>query len=325
MKIVLLLAFIGLCTAGLRDRANRIYIGVALNPVHYSTPLYNTSAYTEFNSVTAEWQMKWDPIGNNPNQPNFDYGEAVMQFAAQHQQSVRGHALIWHSATPTWVHALENNPTELQRVIDLHINDTMTHFRGRCKDWDVVNEAFVDDGSLRDTIFTRVFGDSYIARAFRLAHAADPTAKLYYNDYSIEGINAKSNAIFNLLQRLLAEGVPIHGIGFQAHFIIGQVPATFVANMQRFANLGLDVAITELDIRMNTPPTHANLVQQANDYAATFNACFQVPRCLGITVWGVTDLYSWIPSTFPGQGAALLLDENFARKQAYYSVESVIH
>lgn len=124
---------------------------------------------------------------------------------------------------------------------------------------------------------------------------------------------------------LLAQGVPIDGVGFQGHFIVGQVPSDFAANMQRFANLGLDVSITELDIRMNVPPTAANLQQQASDYAYAFRACFQVARCTGVTIWGVTDRYSWVPSTFPGQGAALLFDEDYNRKPAYFAVESLLY
>lgn len=191
-------------------------------------------------------------------------------------------------------------------------------------DWDVVNEVLGDDGSIRDSVFSRVFGTDFISQAFRLAHAADPDVKLYINDYSIESINPKSNALYNLVQRLLSEGVPIHGVGFQGHFIVNQTAPDFVENMQRFADLNLDVAITELDVRMPVPPTQANLDQQVLDYKEVFNACFQVTRCLGITIWGVTDKYSWIPNTFPSQGAALLFDDDYNRKPAYDAVADIL-
>lgn len=209
-------------------------------------------------------------------------------------------------------------------VESLLCSATATHFRGRCYEWDVVNEVIEGDGSIRNTIFSRTLGTSFISQAFRLHRAADPYAKLFINDYNIEGFNAKSNALYNLVVSLLAQGVPIDGVGFQGHFIVGQVPTDFAANMQRFANLGLDVSITELDIRMNVPPTVANLQQQAFDYQSAFRACFEVARCTGVTVWGVTDLYSWVPSTFPGQGAALLFDESYSTKPAYYAVESIL-
>lgn len=191
-------------------------------------------------------------------------------------------------------------------------------------DWDVVNEVIADDGSIRNTVFSRAFGTDYISQAYRLAHEADPDVKLYINDYSIEGINAKSNALYSLVQRLLSEGVPIHGVGFQGHFTLGQVPSDFVANMQRFADLMLDVAITELDVRMEVPATQEKLAQQVLDYEKVINACFQVSRCVGVTLWGVTDKYSWIPGTFPGQGAGLLFDDDYNKKPAYAAVDSIM-
>lgn len=178
---------------------------------------------------------------------------------------------------------------------------------------------------MRDTLFFRVLGTNYINTAFHLARVADPYAKLYINDYNIEGINAKSNALFNLVQNLRNQGVEIEGVGFQGHFIVGQVPGDIVANLQRFANLGLDVAITELDIRMTLPSTPALLQQQAQDYVTVFNACYAVSRCLGVTIWGVGDAYSWVPSTFPGQGDALIHDHDYARKPAYFAIENIIH
>lgn len=105
----------------LRDRAHRIYIGVAITPWHFISDQYVQIAASEYNSITAEWQMKEDPIWNTPGTPNFTYAEQVMSFAAQHGQEVRGHTLVWHSSIPTWVQALESNPAELERVYNLHI------------------------------------------------------------------------------------------------------------------------------------------------------------------------------------------------------------
>lgn len=325
MRIIFLFALIGFCGARLRDRALTRKIGVALSHLHLGQPNYVLVASNEYNSITAEWQMKWDPIGNNPNVPNFSYAEELMQFAERYGQQVRGHTHVWHSAVPTWVNALESNPAELERVMVEHITSTATHFRGRCYEWDVVNEVIEENGSFRDTLFYRALNTSYIATAFRAHRAVDPYAKLFINDYNIEGINAKSNALFALVQSLLQQGVPIDGVGFQGHFIVGQVPSDFAANMQRFANLGLDVSVTELDIRMTLPSTPALLQQQALDYDNAVRACYAVSRCTGITVWGVTDLYSWVPSTFPGQGDALLHDNNYVAKPAYYAVESILH
>jgi endo-1,4-beta-xylanase len=174
-------------------------------------------------------------------------------------------------------------------------------------------------------VFERAFGGAgYIADALRTAHAADPTAKLYLNDFNIEGENAKSDAMFNLAQSLLAQGVPLNGIGFESHFILGQVPSTMQANMARFAALGLDVAVTELDDRMQLPATAANLTEQANEFAAVVKDCLGVSRCVGVTQWGVGDADSWIPGAFPGQGAATMYDQNYQPKPAYNSVVAAL-
>ena len=167
-------------------------------------------------------------------------------------------------------------------------------------------------------------GSGYIADALRTAHAADPNAKLYLNDYNIEGENAKSNAMYSLAQSLLAQGVPLNGIGFESHFILGQVPSDMQANMQRFANLGLDVAVTELDDRITLPASSANLQQQATDFATVVKDCLGVSRCVGVTQWAVGDADSWVPGTFSGQGAATMFDQNYNPKPAFTSVQSTL-
>jgi endo-1,4-beta-xylanase len=190
----------------------------------------------------------------------------------------------------------------------------------------VVNEPFNEDGSYRQDVFYNAFGGgaAYIADALRTAHAADPSVKLYINDYNIEGTGAKSNAMYSLAQTLLAQGVPLGGIGFESHFIVGQVPASLQANMQRFTDLGLDVAITELDDRMSVPASSGNLQQQATDFSNVVKACLAVPRCPGVTQWNVGDADSWVPGTFPGQGAATMYDNNYQPKPAYNAVVTTL-
>jgi len=188
----------------------------------------------------------------------------------------------------------------------------------------VVNEPFNEDGSLRSDPFLTAMGTGYIADALRTAHAADANAKLYINDFNIEANNtAKSNAMFNLAQSLLSQGAPLNGIGFESHFIQGQIPSSLQANMQRFANLGLDVAITELDVRM--PTANPNLNGQANDFVSVVNACLAVSRCVGITQWNVGDADSWVPGTFSGQGLATMFDNNYQPKPAFNAVLNLLN
>src|SRR6185312_1946685 len=168
-------------------------------------------------------------------------------------------------------------------------------------------------------------GEQYIADAIKTAHAADPNAKLYINDYNIEGSGAKANAMYTLAQQLLAAGVPLNGIGFESHFIVGQVPSTLATNMARFTALGLDVAITELDDRMPTPASSANLAQQATDDANIVKTCLNNAHCPGVTQWNISDADSWVPGTFSGYGAATLFDSNWQPKPAYTSVLNALN
>jgi endo-1,4-beta-xylanase len=205
-----------------------------------------------------------------------------------------------------------------------HITDEVTHYKGKIYAWDVVNEAIGDDGNMRDTIWHKNFGNNFIAEAFRLAHEADPNAKLYYNEYNVEGKNHKSDVMYKLVQDLKNQSVPIHGVGFQSHFSLGQVPHDLQQNMERFAALGLDVAITELDIRMEMPSTPEKLAQQARDYASVVKACHAVSRCVGVTFWGISDKHSWIPSVIHGSGDALPWDVNYQPKPAVAAMEAAL-
>jgi len=288
---------------------------VATGPLASETA-YRTTVAREFNSLTAENAMKWDTVEPSPNSFNWSGGDAVVNFAAANGQRVYGHTLVWHSQAPSWV---QNLPAaELLPAMRNHITKVMQHY-STVDSWDVVNEVIGDNAAYRDSFWYQKLGSSYIAEAFRAARAANPSAKLYINDYNIDGVNAKSTMYYNMIRDLKAQGVPIDGIGFQAHLIVGGVPGDMRANLQRFADLGLDVRITELDIRMQTPSDATKLARQATDYAAVVNACLGVSRCRGITIWGFTDKYSWVPDVFPGQGAALIYDANYQAKPAYTS------
>ncbi|CCO30093.1 glycoside hydrolase family 10 [Rhizoctonia solani AG-1 IB] len=183
---------------------------------------------------------------------------------------------------------------------------------------------FNDDGTWRTSVYYNTLGPSFISVALRAARAADPKAKLYLNEYNTDWTGPKSNAMYNLAKDMLAQGVPLDGIGFQAHLIVNSFSRTFQANYQRFADLGLDVAITELDIRMTLPSTSALLAAQAENYKYVMNSCLAVSRCVGVTVWDTSDDHSWVPSTFPGTGDALLFDKNKNPKPAYYAVADAL-
>ena len=281
----------------------------------------------QFSMLTPGNEMKWDTTQPSPPPAAFNFapGNAIVNYATNNSERVRCHNLVWHSQLPGWVSSLPTN--QVQGAMENHITTEATAFKGKCYAWDVVNEPFNDDATAtpRADVFFNAMGIGYIADALKTAHAADPNAKLYLNDYNIEGMNAKSNAMFSLAQSLLAQGAPLNGIGFESHFIEGQNPSGIQANLQRFANLGLDVAITELDDRFTSlPPSSAGLQQQATEFATTVKACLAVTRCVGVTQWAIGDADSWVPGAFSGQGAATMFDQSYNPKPAFTAVQNAI-
>ncbi|KAF9036212.1 glycoside hydrolase superfamily [Panaeolus papilionaceus] len=294
------------------------YVGGETDPGgDFNDATFVSTYQREFNMATPGNSMKWDSTERSRNVFTFSTSDQLVAWAQQRGIQVRGHTCVWHSQLPSWVSNGGFDAATLTSVIQNHVTNVVGHFKGKLYAWDVVNEIFNEDGTLRSSVFSRTLGESFVEIAFRAARAADPNAKLYINDYNTDGINAKSNALLSLVKRLKAKGVPIDGIGVQAHLIVGQVPSTFQANLAQFASAGVEVAITELDIRTNTPATSASLAQQKTDYRTVFSACKKTPGCVGISTWGLTDKYSWIPGTFPGTGAALLFDSNYNKKPAY--------
>jgi len=302
------------------------FIGTALA----TGPLANEASYrniaaTEFSQITAENAMKWDATEPSQGQFTFSGADAIVAFATQNNQQVHGHTLVWHSQTPGWVQSL--GATAMRSAMQNHI----TQVAGRYADnpavvsWDVVNEVFDDNGNMRTSFWYNTLGQSYIADAFRAARAADPDARLCINDYNVEGINAKSTAMYELVRSLRQQGVPVDCVGFQGHLAIQYgFPGQLQQNLQRFADLGVQVRITELDIRLQTPRSSAKDATQATYYRDVVAACLAVTACAGITIWGFTDKYSWVPETFPGEGAALIYDDNYQPKPAYTAVHDAL-
>jgi len=311
--------------------------GVAVNTDLLGTDrTYTRIVNQQFSTVTAENVMKWESVEPTRGTYTWAAADKLVASARQNGQLVRGHTLVWHNQLPTWltkgVDDGSISKAELRRLLKKHIQDQVTHFRGKIWQWDVVNEAMEEDGTLRKSIWLNNLGPGYIADAFRWAHEADPNAQLFYNDYNIEFTGAKSNAVYAMVKRLKASGVPIHGVGFQTHLDTQYGFPDLQANLQRFADLRLNVAETEVDIRTfvkekepaTDPKQYTNipvsgLAQSAQEayWSQSLQACLAVPRCISYTVWGVADNSSWIPGVFPGEGAALLYDDNLKAKPQY--------
>ncbi|WP_374225371.1 endo-1,4-beta-xylanase [Micromonospora sp. C95] len=281
------------------------YFGAAVGTYKFNDNTYMTVLNREFNSLVAENEMKWDATEPQRGVFNFSAGDRIVNHARSRGMKVRGHTLLWHAQQPGWAQGLSGG--DLRNAAINHVTQVASHFRGQIYSWDVVNEAFADGGSgaRRDSNLQRT-GNDWIEAAFRAARAADPGAKLCYNDYNTDGINAKSTGIYNMVRDFKQRGVPIDCVGFQSH-LGTTIAGDYQANLQRFADLGVDVEITELDVTQGG--------NQANIYATVTRACLAISRCTGITVWGVRDCDSW-----RGSDNALLFDCAGNKKPAYTAV-----
>jgi endo-1,4-beta-xylanase len=287
------------------------YFGAAINAGKLNDSAYTTIAAREFNMVTAENEMKIDATEPTQNTFVFTNADRIFNWAVQNGKQVRGHTLAWHSQQPGWMQQLSG--TALRNAMINHINGVMGHYRGQIPYWDVVNEAFDDSTGGRRSSNLQSTGNDWIEVAFRTARAADPAAKLCYNDYNTDNWTwAKTQGVYNMVRDFKQRGVPIDCVGLQSHFN-GNSPyaSNYRTTIQSFAALGVDVQITELDIQGGSATTYANVT----------NDCLAVPRCTGITVWGVRDSDSWLgESTSP-----LLFDRNGNKKSAYTSVLNALN
>ncbi|MBS7607075.1 endo-1,4-beta-xylanase [Candidatus Bathyarchaeota archaeon] len=303
-----------------------IYIGAAVERSLLDIPDYAYILKQEFNILTTENALKFGPVHPQPNVYSFGDADYIINFAESNGMRVRGHTLVWHQQLPGWVAQGKYTREEWINILREHIMTVVGRFRGRIYAWDVVNEAIADDGTLRDTVWLRNIGPEYIEMAFRWAHEADPQALLFYNDYGAEGLNAKSDAIYNLVKGLLEKGVPIHGVGLQMHISLENPPnpQEVAANIKRLNELGLEVHITEMDVRIRMPAKWEDLIKQAEIYRDILRVCLTADNCKAFVMWGFTDKYSWIPGYFSGYGAALIFDEFYAPKPAYYYIAATL-
>ena len=285
------------------------YFGTAIAAGRLSNSAYSAIAAREFDMITAENEMKPDATQPQRGVFNFNAGDQIYNWATQRGMRIRGHTLAWHAQQPGWWQGLSGSSLR-QAMID-HINGVMGHYRGKLYAWDVVNEAFAENGSRRSSNLQST-GNDWIEAAFRAARNADPSVKLCYNDYNIENWTyAKTQGVYSMIRDFKARGVPIDCVGLQTHFTGGSsLPGNFPTTLSSFAALGVDVQLTEVDV------TNASTAQ----YAGLTQACLNVPRCTGITVWGVRDSDSWRSSENP-----LLFDGNGNKKAAYASVLNVLN
>ncbi len=321
-------------------------IGAAIDPgLLQHNPAYRHVVETEFNSITAENVLKW--AGVHPVADRFDFtkGDILVAFAQDHNKRFHGHNLCWYQYNPAWLRSFNGDSLAWEQLFKTHIQTVVAHYKGKIESWDVVNEAFHEDGTLRveDTnpadnnddgcIWARHLGKDYIARAFEYAHEADPNALLFYNDYNEEISPAKLQAIINMVKDFKHRHIPINGLGLQMHININTPQAGITEAMRQFAATGLQVHIAELDISVNpksdTAITYSTDLQnrQAGMFAFVvhqYATLIPKKQQYGITTWNVGDADSWIRHTYRRKDWPLLFDDNYAPKPVYDTVMNVL-
>ena len=339
--------------------ANDFLVGAAVNrnQIMGGDPAAMRLAQKQFNTLTAENVMKWEKIEPLENQFDWDAADTLVEFAEQHDMAVAGHVLVWHQQTPEWVFQdAQGNPASRDLLLsrmEHHINTVAGRYKGRIHSWEVVNEALNEDGSLRQSPWLEIIGDDYIEKAFEFAHAADPEAKLYYNDYNLYKPEKAAGARA-LIAGLQQKGIAVHGAGMQGHYGMDQPEdlKEFGAAIRAFGDMGLEVYITELDLSVLPFPPQQDwgadvsidmeLNEIYNPYAdglpadveeqqaARYFKLFKIllanrDSVARVTFWGINDGHSW-KNNWPMQGRTdypMLFDRSNGLKPAFHRVTSL--
>lgn len=309
----------------------------------------------QFDAISPENVLKWARVNPKPGVYNFGPSDKYVEFGEKNHMWMLGHNLVWHNQVPKWVFEgkdgkLVGKDTLLARM-KRHIDAVVGRYKGRINGWDVVNEGVSRDGSLRDSKWLQIIGPEYIAKAYEYAHAADPKAQLFYNDYDL-AYPPKRNGVIRLIKKLKKEGVEVDGIGMQGHWNLHSPSIKQIeTSIEDFSKLGVKVMITELDISVLPNPHHhsnpspsvrrsknpennpyvnglPDSVKQAlaNRYASLFKLFLKHRNVISrVTFWGLNDKESW-KNNYPIFGRTdypLLFNRKNQPKEAYYKVIEV--
>jgi endo-1,4-beta-xylanase len=328
----------------------KILVGaaVAVGPLR-TDAAYQARLAEQYNVLVPENAMKFDQLETSRDSFFWTDADYIVQFAQDHGMVVRGHCLLWHQQSG-WLWDASFNlksgvlASDLPAILQNHVTKVVTHFQGKVAYWDVVNEAIADnlgtgltvEQSIRNDAWAKYYPGGklqWIEDAFTFAHAADPDAKLFYNEYGAEGVigwGNKSAYTLALVQRLIADKVPISGVGLQMHIDAGGYPLNqdFAGEVKKFTDLGLEVHVTELDVRLPVDSqgqaSGAALDTQKGIYEGLLSAALANPKATAFLTWGLDDGHSWIPYAYHGFGAGLPFDASYGAKPAFYGMQEAL-
>ena len=315
--------------------ANPFFIGMAVK----ASQLTSGSAYdiilkNEFSSISAEYEMKMDQISTASGVYNWTVADKIVAYGNANTINVHGHALVWHNSVPVWLKNYSGTDAEFAAEVKKYITDVVTHYAGKIKSWDVVNEAVDDNGgNMRNTIFLQRMGSNYVKDCFQWARnaanaAGDTSLLLFYNDYATSTNIPKQDKVFSLMDDLKASKL-IDGIGFQMHnTYLSPTKAQLETDLNRAVTKGLKIHVSELDIQVNPSNdistfTNERRLAQKEKYKEIVKIYNALPAAnkYALTVWGMKDNESWIPFStelnHPGNDWPLLYDSNFAIKSSH--------
>ena len=300
------------------------YEAIYQNPNKGDQMNYTLILGSQFSMITPENSMKWQVTEPQQNVFNYSTGDTLLKYAVAHNQSVRGHNLCWGESNPSWLTNGNFSAVQLKAILKNHIQNVVTYWKGKLYSWDVVNEAFDSNGQLRTNLWYPAI-PNYIDLAFQYAAEADSNVKLFYNDWGGEGMNNKSDAIYNYIQGMKSRGIKIDGIGLESHFYynVYPPPAQVVQNMNRLGELGLEVHVTEMDvgIGVNQEYNLTRLAVQANIFGGMLQACLTVgPRvCKNFEMWGFTSEHSWVSDS------ANVFHHNYQPKPSFWKLAQTLN
>jgi endo-1,4-beta-xylanase len=284
----------------------------------------------EFASITAESDMKMHRLQPEEGKFTWTNADKYVEFSKKNNMRLYGHTLIWHQSTPKWVYNYAGDSASLENILKKHITEVSTRYAGKVKAWDVVNEALNDSGGImRPGIWRDALGDDYVARAFQYAHMADTSALLFYNDYSLESDSVKLYACLKMIDNLLERGIPVHGIGLQMHvYADGPSLDKIERSLKEFVKRGLLIHISELDVSVNhfrkkvryhefTDSLSLEQKRRYFDIVKAYRDIVPSEQQFGITMWGFTDKYSWIPGFFKQPDWPCIYNKELERKESW--------